>query len=101
MMNRRKFLRYAQMGAISTLGVSLAPQLAARGQTETLTVKWLGHTCFQFIGSGKRILVNPFDTKGCTQNYRALSSLGDLGNDYIFISSRLLDEGSIQEIIVM
>ncbi|NJN24276.1 MAG: MBL fold metallo-hydrolase [Acaryochloridaceae cyanobacterium RL_2_7] len=97
-MNRRNFLRYAQVGAITTLGITLAPQLSARGQSGTLNVRWLGHTCFLFTGSGGRILVNPFDNKGCARNYRSLSSYGNLGSDYVFISSRLADEGSFQNL---
>ena len=98
MINRRKFLRYAQIGAITTLGASIVPQLSARGQSGTLNIQWFGHTCFLFTGSGGRILVNPFENKGCTKYYRSLASFGDLGNDYVFISSRLADEGSYQSL---
>lgn len=92
MINRRNFLRYAQLGAITALGTALAPQLTARAQASSLNIQWLGHTCFLFSGSGIRVLVNPFQRKGCTANYR--SPL--VSTDLVFISSRLNDEGAYE-----
>lgn len=92
MINRRNFLRYAQMGVIAGLGITLAPQLAAKAQSSSLNIQWLGHSCFLFSGSGLRVLVNPFDRKGCTANYR--SPL--VSTDLVFISSRLRDEGAYE-----
>ncbi|MCS6814981.1 MAG: MBL fold metallo-hydrolase [Cyanobacteria bacterium] len=54
-----------------------------------LTIKWLGHTCFLFTSRGLRILVNPFQTIGCTAGYRPPRVQSDL----VMVSSRLLDEG--------
>ncbi|MEM9136916.1 MAG: MBL fold metallo-hydrolase [Cyanobacteria bacterium P01_F01_bin.42] len=91
-MNRRNFLRYAQLGTIASLGLGLKPQLAARAQAGSLNIQWLGHTCFLFSGSGRRVLVNPFERRGCTADYR--SPL--VSTDFVFISSQLSDEGAYQ-----
>ncbi len=92
MIKRRTFIRFAQAGLISALGTSLLPQLRTQAQSSgTLTIEWLGHTCFLFSGGGVRILTNPFKPGGCTANYPAPSATADL----VFISSRLLDEGSV------
>lgn len=92
MMNRRNFLRYAQIGVITSLGTALVPQLTAKAQSGSLNIQWLGHSCFLFSGSGLRVLVNPFQRKGCTANYR--SPL--VSTDLVFISSRLSDEGAYE-----
>lgn len=92
MMNRRNFLRYTQIGLIAGLGTALAPQLSSRAQSSSLNVQWLGHSCFLFSGSGLRVLVNPFQRKGCTANYP--SPL--VSTDLVFISSRLSDEGAYE-----
>jgi L-ascorbate metabolism protein UlaG (beta-lactamase superfamily) len=91
-MKRRQLMRYAGAGLLTTLGTGLASGLSSyRAQTPsgTLSVQWLGHTCFLFTGSGLRILVNPFRPIGCTAGYRAPKVAADL----VLISSQLLDEG--------
>ncbi|MGF1537936.1 MAG: MBL fold metallo-hydrolase [Elainellaceae cyanobacterium] len=85
-MKRRKFIQYAGAGAIATLG--LYRDQRAQAQTSSVTVEWLGHTCFLFSG-GQRILVNPFRTIGCTAGYRA----PQVEADVVMSSSRLFDEG--------
>lgn len=92
-MKRSQFLRYGAASALTTLGLSsvlssLTTPAIAQGRG-TLTVQWLGHTCFLFTGGGQRVLVNPFRQIGCTAGYRAPRAQAD----YVLISSRLLDEG--------
>lgn len=62
--------------------------------TNGLNIQWLGHTCFMFTGSGKKVLVNPFETKGCTANYQEPKVTADL----VLVSSFLLDEGAVDNI---
>jgi len=85
-MKRRKFIQYASAGAIASLG--LYREQRASAQTASVTVEWLGHTCFLFTG-GQRILVNPFRTVGCTAGYRAPQVTADV----VMTSSQLFDEG--------
>ncbi|MCI3280433.1 MBL fold metallo-hydrolase [Synechococcus sp. PCC 6717] len=87
-MERRQFLRWAQVGAIASLG----GHWAAHAQGAGLSLQWLGHTCFLFSGSGQRILVNPFRPMGCTKGLRPPRVAADI----VMISSRLLDEGYIE-----
>lgn len=86
-------MRYAGAGLLTALGTGFASSLQsyqAQTPSGTLSVKWLGHTCFLFTGSGLRILVNPFRTLGCTAGYRPPNVAADL----VLISSQLLDEGA-------
>lgn len=94
-MKRRQLIGYAGAGLVATVGTGLVPGLrASQAQTSsgTLSVKWLGHTCFLFTGGGMRILVNPFRPLGCTAGYRSPRVESDL----ILISSQLLDEGAAE-----
>lgn len=94
-MKRRQLLQNASLAFISTLGLGIASSWQTyQAQTGTLTITALGHMCFQFAGSGKTILTNPFDPRGCTQGYAA-PSFSDA--DLVLVSSRLLDEGFIPE----
>ncbi len=95
-MKRRQLMRYAGASLLAAIGSAWTSefqtyQAQSRG---SLTVKWLGHTCFLFTGSGLRILVNPFQTLGCTAGYR----LPRVKADFVLISSRLLDEGAAEEL---
>jgi L-ascorbate metabolism protein UlaG (beta-lactamase superfamily) len=95
-MKRRQLIGYAGVGLLSTLAMTLSaksqPAVAQAGGG--LSVRWLGHTCFLFAGSGARILVNPFRTLGCTAGYRPPK----VETDLVLISSQLLDEGAVEEI---
>ncbi|MBD2083001.1 MBL fold metallo-hydrolase [Leptolyngbya sp. FACHB-17] len=85
-MKRRQFIQFA--------GAGLAASLTAtplRAQSGGLSVRYLGHMCFLFTGSGQRILVNPFRAQGCTAGYR----LPNVATDLVMISSQILDEGAI------
>lgn len=92
-MKRRQLMRYAGAGLLATLGTSFASGFRAsqaQPTNGTLSVKWLGHTCFLFSGGGLRVLVNPFRTVGCTAGYRP----PQVESDLVLISSQLLDEGA-------
>ncbi len=93
-MKRRQLMRYAGAGLLTAIGTGLASGFQSyQAQTdEPLTIQLLGHTCFLFTGSGKRILVNPFDTQGCTAKYHSPKVAADL----VVASSLLLDEGSVK-----
>jgi L-ascorbate metabolism protein UlaG (beta-lactamase superfamily) len=87
-MKRRQFIQFAGAGVLTTVGLSLVNR-QAQAQTGSVTIQFLGHTCFLFTGDGRRILTNPFRPIGCTAGYRAPQVAADL----VMISSRLLDEG--------
>ena len=93
-MKRRKFIRYAQASLLAVVGTGLTSRFYhSHAQTgESLTVRWLGHTCFLFEGGGTKVLVNPFRQIGCTAGYRDPK----VDTDLILISSRLLDEGVVE-----
>lgn len=92
-MKRRQLIRYAGAGLIATAGTSLAGGERLQAATpDTLSVQWLGHTCFLFTSNGKRVLVNPFRTLGCTKGYR----LPKVAADFVLISSQLFDEGATE-----
>lgn len=91
-MKRRQLMGYAGAGLVTTLVTSLGSHQKADAQSSSLSVQWLGHTCFLFTGGGARILVNPFNTAGCTAGYRPPRVQADL----ILISSQLLDEGYVE-----
>lgn len=91
-MKRRTFI-YSTTGVVTALATSFLPkgQPLYAQTSETLSIQWLGHTCFLFTGGGLRVLVNPFRQVGCTAGYRDPK----VETDLILISSRLLDEGAI------
>ena len=92
-MKRRKFIRYLQGSLLAVMGIGLTSKFhSSQAQTgESLTITWLGHTCFLFEGEGTKVLVNPFRQIGCTTGYRDPK----VDTDLILISSRLLDEGVV------
>jgi L-ascorbate metabolism protein UlaG (beta-lactamase superfamily) len=91
---RRQFLRYAQGGLIASLGAGLANHLntGSAAAAESVSIQFLGHTCFLVSGSGVRVLVNPFRSLGCTAKLPAPKVSADL----VLISSRQLDEGVVE-----
>lgn len=93
-MNRRRFMHYVQAGLITSLGTGLAShwQAAPAQASGSLSIRWLGHTCFVFSGSGAQVLVNPFRPIGCTAKYPAPRTSANI----VLISSRLLDEGVVE-----
>lgn len=89
-MKRRQVIRYTGAGVATAIGTSVVPWPVAQAQTaNSVSIQGLGHTCFLFTGEGRRILVNPFRTIGCTARYRTPRVAADL----VMISSRLFDEG--------
>ncbi|MBD2463772.1 MBL fold metallo-hydrolase [Oscillatoria sp. FACHB-1407] len=89
-MKRRQFIRYAGAGLLASTGLGTVASQTAQAQSgSSVSIQWLGHTCFLFTGDGRRILVNPFRTIGCTAGYRTPNVAADL----VMISSRLFDEG--------
>ena len=47
-MNRRRFMHYVQAGLITSLGAGLATQWQSSPAQAagSLSIRWLGHTCF-------------------------------------------------------
>ena len=95
-MKRRQLIRYGGMSLAGAIATSLIPSRSARTQntSESLTIQYLGHTCFLFTGNGLKVLVNPYQSVGCTAGY----SLPDIQPDVVLVSSFLLDEGAIDTI---
>jgi L-ascorbate metabolism protein UlaG (beta-lactamase superfamily) len=93
-MKRRQLMQYAGAGLLTTVATTLGKFQPAVAQAGSLTVQWLGHTCFLFNGGGTRVLVNPFRTLGCTAGYRPPNVAADL----VLISSQLLDEGAVESV---
>lgn len=92
-MKRRQLMGYAGAGLLTALVTELGSHLQANAQSgSSLSVQWLGHSCFLFTGGGARILVNPFRSIGCTAKYRPPQVAADL----VLISSQLLDEGAVE-----
>ncbi|MCY7274577.1 MAG: MBL fold metallo-hydrolase [Phormidesmis sp. CAN_BIN44] len=92
-MKRRQFVQFAGAGLLTAVGTGVISGFdSAQAQTGSLSVQYLGHTCFLFTGSGQKILVNPFRSLGCTAGYRVPKVNADL----VLISSQLLDEGAIE-----
>lgn len=90
-MQRRRFVQQFGAGFLSALGAGVAANWQqAQAQSAGVQIRWLGHTCFLFSGSGRRILVNPFRALGCTAGYAVPSNIPA---DMVLISSRLFDEG--------
>jgi L-ascorbate metabolism protein UlaG (beta-lactamase superfamily) len=91
-MKRRQFIFNASTGLFTSLGLNWVAQRSAQAQASgSLSITWLGHTCFLFTGGGQRILVNPFESVGCTAGYLPPS----IPTDYVLVSSRQLDEGAL------
>jgi L-ascorbate metabolism protein UlaG (beta-lactamase superfamily) len=89
---------YGQTATESSTEASETPPTKPSSSSEVqtqLSIKWLGHSCFLFAGDGLRVLVNPFRAIGCTAGYR----LPRVEANLVLISSRLLDEGAIDELL--
>jgi len=87
-------MHYVQAGLMTSLGAGLAThwQSAPAQAAGSLSIRWLGHTCFLFSGSGIQVLVNPFRPAGCTAKYPSPQTAANI----VLISSRLLDEGVVE-----
>ena len=96
-MKRRQLIRYGGTGlatAIATGIIFLQPSFA-QDPAESVTIQYLGHTCFLFTGSGLTVLVNPYQSAGCTAGY----NFPDIKPDVVLISSFLLDEGALDVVL--
>ncbi len=96
-MKRRQLIRYGGVSlaaAIATIGFSSRKYSLAQSNSESVTIEYLGHSCFLFTGNGLKVLVNPFLPAGCTAGY----TLPDAQADLVLISSFLLDEGAVEQV---
>lgn len=94
-MKRRQLMGYAGAGLLTAMGAEWVSSLQAHAQgNDSLSIQWLGHSCFLFTGGGLRVLVNPFRPAGCTAKYRPIKVAADL----VLISSQLLDEGYVENL---
>jgi L-ascorbate metabolism protein UlaG (beta-lactamase superfamily) len=96
-MKRRQLIGYAGAGlasALVTANGSLKQATAQSQSKSSLSVQWLGHTCFLFSDGNVKILANPFRALGCTAGYRPPKVEADL----VIISSQLLDEGAVEDL---
>lgn len=94
-MKRRKLIAYAGSGLVVGLGLDLvATGQVVQAQGDRLTIRSLGHTAFLFTDGSQRILLNPFRRAGCTAGYPASA----LAADIVMVSSRLLDEGYLNDL---
>ena len=91
-MKRRDLIRYGGASVLAAITTTSGYKTSIAQSNSSVSVQWLGHTCFLFRGSGLRILVNPFTTIGCTAGYRLPRVTADL----VLISSQLLDEGFVE-----
>lgn len=83
----------AAIAPLDLLGAAQAQKAKERPKTgKALNIRWLGHTCFLFSSPEATILVNPFKPSGCTAGYRRPA----VGSELVLLSSRLLDEGSLE-----
>ncbi|MGK7896204.1 MAG: MBL fold metallo-hydrolase [Xenococcus sp. (in: cyanobacteria)] len=96
-MKRRQLIRYGGVSlltAVGILGSNFSSISQAQSSRNSVTITYLGHTCFLFSGNGIKVLVNPFLPLGCTAGYKAPNVVADL----VLISSFLLDEGAIEDV---
>ncbi len=93
-MKRRQLIHYGGISVLTALGLTGAKATLAQSSRKSVTITYLGHTCFLFSGSGLRVLVNPFRPIGCTAKYPSPKVPADL----VLISSFLLDEGAVEEV---
>ncbi len=93
-MKRRQLIHYGGISILTALGLTGAKTTLAQSSRRSVTITYLGHTCFLFSGSGLRVLVNPFRPIGCTAKYPSPKAPADL----VLISSFLLDEGAVEEV---
>ena len=93
-MKRRQLIRYGSISLLTALGANFTKQASAQN-SNSVTIQYLGHTCFLFSGNGLKVLVNPFRPLGCTAGYDAPNTVEA---DLVLISSFLLDEGAVEDV---
>lgn len=95
-MKRRQLIRYGGASLATAIATTIIPgkPSVAENTSDSVTIQYLGHTCFLFTGSGLTVLVNPYQSIGCTANY----TLPDIQPDVVLVSSFLLDEGAVDTV---
>ncbi|HEY9767897.1 MAG TPA: MBL fold metallo-hydrolase [Coleofasciculaceae cyanobacterium] len=95
-MKRRQLIRYGGIGLTTAIATGLMSRrtILAQDNSDGVSIQYLGHTCFLFTGSGLKVLVNPYESVGCTAGY----TLPDLQPDVVLVSSFLLDEGAVESV---
>lgn len=95
-MKRRQMLRYGGIGLATAIATNLVPRrsILAQDNADGVTIQYFGHTCFLFTSNGLSVLVNPYETVGCTAGY----TLPDVQPDVVLASSFLLDEGAVESV---
>ena len=95
-MKRRQLIRYGGVTLATAIASTMMRSQSSLAQdtSESLTIQYLGHTCFLFTGSGLKVLVNPYESAGCTAGY----TLPNIEPDVVLTSSFLLDEGAIDAV---
>ena len=93
-MKRRQLISYGSISLLTALGAIYSKESFAQTKSNSVTIQYLGHTCFLFTGNGLKILVNPFRPIGCTAGYNS----PDVNSDLVLISSFLLDEGAVEDV---
>lgn len=93
-MKRRQLIRFGGMGMATAIAMGLLPRQSTLAQDSDtgVTIQYLGHTCFLFTSNGVQVLVNPYESVGCTAGY----TLPDIQPDVVLTSSFLLDEGAVE-----
>lgn len=94
-MKRRELIRYGAIGLTTAIATNIVSRrILAQDASAGVTIQYLGHTCFLFTGDGLKVLVNPYETAGCTAGY----NLPDVQPDVVLVSSFLLDEGAVDAV---
>ena len=94
-MKRRQLIRYGGVGLATAIATGFASRRSVIAQeADGVTIQYLGHTCFLFTSNGFKVLVNPYQSSGCTAGY----TLPDLQPDVVLVSSFLLDEGAVEAV---
>ncbi|NJK34185.1 MAG: MBL fold metallo-hydrolase [Oscillatoriales cyanobacterium SM2_2_1] len=105
MIHRRHLLqRVLPLGMLSTAAAIATAQAQNRppappstnpkSDPKSLQLRWFGHFSFLISGGNARILTHPFRAAGCTAGL----SIPRQDKDLVLISSRLLDEGFLNDL---
>ena len=93
-MKRRQLIRYGGIGLTTAIAATLSRRPLQAQTSDGVTIQYLGHTCFLFTSDDLKVLVNPYQTVGCTAGY----TLPDVQPDVVLVSSFLLDEGAVESV---
>lgn len=95
-MKRRQLIRFGGISLATAIASVTIPRQSTLAQDSEpgVTIQYLGHTCFLFTANDVKVLVNPYESLGCTAGYR----LPDIQPDVVLASSFLLDEGAVESV---